>query len=539
MDRIIECVPNFSTSDPKVIGEIGHAIKQVGGIKLLNVEPDLAYNRVVVTFVGSKENIGEAAFQAISKATELIDMAGHKGEHPRMGACDVTPFIPVRGVSVEECVEIAKSVAKRVAEELGVPTYLYGSAAASEERKVLSNIRKGQYEGLAEKIVQPEWAPDYGKAKFNAKSGAYVLGVRDFLLAYNVNVDQEEVTIAKEVAELVRESGKLVKKDGEKVRIPGLLKGVQGMGFPLERDGRKLTQVSMNILDFRNKAKLHEAFEEVKRLTEERGANVTGSEIVGLVPLDAILEAGKFYDPKESDQNALIQLAVEKLGLSDLDEFMPSQKIVELIIEEERLIELTVDQFLSSVGSEKPAPGGGSVSALAGALAGNLGMMVANLTIGKKNYENVSDEISGIRGKLMGLEEKLRDLVDNDTVAFKNLMNAYRIPKDKDFRALKIQKATKYATHIPLETAKTSMEVLALLQGLAEKGNKNAITDVGVAALLAKTAIEGALLNVKINLGSIKDEDYKKLVSEDIIILGERATALCENIMLEVNKGLP
>ncbi|MHA2092225.1 MAG: glutamate formimidoyltransferase, partial [Candidatus Kariarchaeaceae archaeon] len=324
----MECVPNFSTSDPGIIKQITNAIKQVANTRLLNVEPDADYNRVVVTFVTTPKSAVEAAFAGIAKATELIDMQSHKGEHPRMGATDVTPFIPVKGISDEECITIAKNLAKKIADELNVPTYLYGKAASNDERIKLSNIRKGQYEGLAEKIIQPEWKPDYGNPGFNSKSGAYVIGVRDFLIAYNINLKAEEVSIAKEVAELIRETGRLVEKDGEKVRVPGMLKGVQGMGFPLEREGRKLTQVSMNVVDFKNQSKPHEAFEAAKKLAEERGTTVTGSEIVGLVPLEAILDAGKFYLPNETNQDKLITIAIEKLGLSDLDDFNPKRKII-------------------------------------------------------------------------------------------------------------------------------------------------------------------------------------------------------------------
>ena len=332
MDKIIECVPNFSTSDSTVIEAITDAIKSVENTLLLNIEPDADYNRVVVTFIGSPETIGEAAFQGIAKATEVIDMRHHKGEHPRIGAMDVCPFIPVKGVTDEECVQIARQLAERVSNELKVPTYLYAKAATSEERVRLPNIRKGEYEGLREKIVDPKWIPDFGEPVFNERSGAYVIGARDFLIAYNLNIDSEDVEIATVIGRTVRESGWWVEKDGQKVRKPGLFKGIQGMGVTLERPDRKLTQVSMNVMNYRELTKPHEVFEEIKRLATEKGANVTGSEIVGLIPLEAILMAGKHYAPEEEEEDQLIKIAIDNLGLSDLDEFIPEQKIIELMI---------------------------------------------------------------------------------------------------------------------------------------------------------------------------------------------------------------
>ncbi|UCG90341.1 MAG: glutamate formimidoyltransferase [Candidatus Heimdallarchaeota archaeon] len=332
MDKIIECVPNFSTSDPTVIKAITDVIEAVDEIKLLNVDPDIDYNRVVITFVGTPDSVGEAAFQGIAKATDLIDMRDHKGEHPRIGATDVCPFVPVKGVTDEECVQLARQLAEKVANELRVPTYLYAKAATSEERVRLPNIRKGEYEGLREKIVDPKWKPDFGAPVFNERSGAYVIGARDFLIAYNVNIDSEDVEIATVIGRTVRESGWWVEKDGQKVREPGLFKGIQGMGVTLERPDRKLTQVSMNVMNYREQTKPHEVFEEIKRLATEKGANVTGSEIVGLIPLEAILLAGKHYVPDEEEEDQLIKIAIDNLGLSDLDEFIPEQKIIELMI---------------------------------------------------------------------------------------------------------------------------------------------------------------------------------------------------------------
>ncbi len=332
MDKIIECVPNFSTSDPTVIKAITDAIEAIYDIKLLNVDPDVDYNRVVITFVGTPESVGEAAFQGIVKATDLIDMKEHKGEHPRIGATDVCPFVPIKGVTDEECIQIARQLAEKVANELKVPTYLYAKAATSEERVRLPNIRKGEYEGLREKIVDPKWKPDFGEPIFNERSGAYVIGARDFLIAYNVNIDSEDVEIATAIGRTVRESGWWVEKDGQKVREPGLFEGIQGMGVTLERPDRKLTQVSMNVMNYRELTKPHEVFEEIKRLAAEKGVSVTGSEIVGLIPLEAILMTGKYYATNEEDEGQLIKIAIDNLGLSDLDEFIPEQKIIELMI---------------------------------------------------------------------------------------------------------------------------------------------------------------------------------------------------------------
>lgn len=332
MDKIIECVPNFSTSDPTVIKAITDTIEAIGDIKLLNVDPDVDYNRVVITFVGTPESVGDAAFQGIVKATDLIDMREHKGEHPRIGATDVCPFVPIKGVTDDECVQIARQLAERVANELKVPTYLYAKAATSEERVRLPNIRKGEYEGLREKIVDPKWKPDFGEPIFNERSGAYVIGARDFLIAYNVNIDSEDVEIATAIGRTVRESGWWVEKDGQKVREPGLFKGIQGMGVTLERPDRKLTQVSMNVMNYRELTNPHEVFEEIKRLAAEKGVNVTGSEIVGLIPLEAILMTGKYYAPNEEDEGQLIKIVIDNLGLNDLDEFIPEQKIIELMI---------------------------------------------------------------------------------------------------------------------------------------------------------------------------------------------------------------
>ncbi|MFX0014903.1 MAG: glutamate formimidoyltransferase [Promethearchaeota archaeon] len=332
MDKIVECVPNFSTSDSTVIKAITDAIEMVDNVKLLNVDPDVDYNRVVVTFVGTPESVGEAAFQGIVKATELIDMRKHKGEHPRVGATDVCPFVPVRGVKDDDCIKIANRLAERVAKELKIPTYLYAKAARNEERVSLPNIRKGEYEGLPEKVIDPNWKPDYGDPIFNERSGATVIGARDFLIAYNVNIESEDVEIAIEIGRAVRESGWWVEKDGQKIREPGKFKGIQGMGVTLERPDRKLTQVSMNVLNYRELTKPHEVFEEIKRLASEKGTKVTGSEIVGLIPLEAILMAGKDYAPEEEDQEKLINIAIDKLGLSDLDTFKPEEKIIELMI---------------------------------------------------------------------------------------------------------------------------------------------------------------------------------------------------------------
>lgn len=539
MEHIIECVPNFSTADFKVISAISSVIKSTPGVKLLNVEPDVDYNRTVVTFVGSPETVGDAAIAAIGKASELIDMTKHKGEHPRMGATDVCPFIPVKGVSVEECIVIAKDVAKQVAEKFGVPTYLYEKAATSEDRVKMSNIRKGQYEGFAEKIKLPEWKPDYGEAVFNAKSGATVIGVRDFLVAYNINIESADVSIAKEIGGLIRESGRLVEnEDGEKVRIPGLLKSVQGMGFTLERGNRKLTQVSTNVLNFREHTAPHIVFEEVKRLAEERGTTVTGSEIVGLIPIDAMLLAGKYYNPEEEDRIKLVQIALDKLGLSDLDHFDPYRKVIELMIESESLVDLSVDLFIDDLASDKPAPGGGSVAALGGSLAAALTTMVCNLTVGREKFAEVEEKMDDILQEASKIQLKLTELVDDDTRAFNEVMNSFRMSKDDPNRPGAIQKAMIQAAKVPLEVAEYSDKVLDLAYIVAQDGNKNAITDIGVGALFAESAVRGALLNVRINLGSIKDEEIKGEMNKRVSELLAGVTEKKDRVISIVEKEL-
>lgn len=517
MEKIIEVVPNFSTSDPLVIKKIASAIKSVPNTRLLNVEPDIDYNRVVVTFVGDPNSVGEAAFQAIKMASKEIDMSLHHGEHPRIGATDVCPFVPVKDVNEEVCINIAKEVAKRVAAELQIPTYLYAKAATSPQRVKLSDIRSGEYEGLEEKLKNPDWAPDYGEPKFNKKSGATVIGVRDFLIAYNVNLDTQNVDISKKIGGLVRESGRFVEQNGEKVRVPGLLKGIQGMGVALERPERKLTQVSMNVLNFKEQTKMHEAFEEVKKQAEKLGVNVTGSEIVGLVPLDAILFAGRFYAPEEEDEEKLIEIAVKKLGLNDLDPFYPNKKIIELIINSNFLIDLTLSEFLANLSSSSPTPGGGSVAALGGALASSLMTMVSNLTIGREKYAQVENEIKYIKTNLEKISSEINELIDEDTFAFNKVMSAYKVPKtETEQRQKAIEKASIYASEIPLRVAELSKKLLDSAIILAEKGNKNAISDVGVAVLFASSTIKGALMNVKINLFGIKDQNQINQFREKI-----------------------
>lgn len=539
MDKIIECVPNFSTSDSTIISEITKEIKSTPNVKLLNVEPDEAYNRVVVTFVGTPENVGEAAFKALAKATQLIDMTSHQGEHPRLGACDVTPFVPVKGTTIEECVSISKRLAEHVATKLGVPTYLYGKAAQSEDRFKLSDIRKGQYEGLTKKILDPIWKPDFGEAKFNKKSGAYVIGVRDFLIAYNVNVDEEENVVAKEIAVNIRESGQVVEKDGEKVRIPGKFKGIQGMGFPLEKDGRKLTQVSMNVVDYKNKTTMHTVFDEVKAQAEAKGVQVTGSEIVGLVPLEAIIMAGKHYSHQETDQAKLIEIAIARLGLSDLEKFVPERKIIELMINQDLLVDLSLSDFLADLASTSPAPGGGSVSAFGAALAASLLSMVANLTIGKEKYQLVDEEMKLILDQCLALVDELSLAVDEDTKAFNQVMASFKLSKDEPERRSKaIQEAMTFATEVPLQVAETAKKLIEFAKSLAQRGNSNAISDVGVAVLFVEAAIKGALFNVKINLGSITDQDVIDLMKKKVEEIMNDLAKDIEEVMNIVNKQI-
>jgi glutamate formiminotransferase/formiminotetrahydrofolate cyclodeaminase len=534
--QLIECVPNFSEgNDMGIIKQITNAIESVEGVMLLDVDPGKATNRTVVTFVGEPAAVIEAAFQAIKKAGEIIDMRKHKGEHPRMGATDVCPLIPVSGISMEETAEYAKILAKRVGEELAIPAYLYEHAQPNKSRSNLSVIRGGEYEGFFDKIKLPEWKPDFGEAVYNEKSGATVIGARDFLIAYNINLNTKSVRLANSVAFDVREAGrtkregnpitgKIVKDAaGNDVRIPGTLKECKAIGWFIEEYG--IAQISMNLTNYKI-TPVHKAFDEVCKSAESRGMRVTGSELVGLIPLDAMLEAGKYYLLKQKrslgvSEEELIEIAIKSLGLNELSAFDPQQKIIEYKLRNaanEKLIRMNLVAFANETASESPAPGGGSISAYVGALGISLGTMVANLSAGKRGWEDQVSFFSDWAQKGQVIKDKLLKAVDEDTAAFNKIMNAFGLPKSNDAEKLvrteAIEAATKYACEVPYAVMQTSYDSLALLAVMIEKGNQNSITDAGVGVLCVKTAVRGAYFNVLVNAQGLKDQAYAKAMIE-------------------------
>lgn len=524
MQKIIECVPNFSEGvDLQIIKQITDAIESVEGIKLLDVDPGKATNRTVVTFVGSPETVVEAAFRGIKKASELIDMRKHKGEHPRMGATDVCPFIPVSNVTMEECVACAKALGKKVAEALNIPVYLYESAAQKEDRKNLATIRSGEYEGFADKIKDPNWTPDFGK-DFNEKSGATVIGARDFLVAYNVNLNTTSVRRANSVAFDLRENGRVLEENGKKVldengepkREPGLLKSVKAIGWYIQEYG--IAQISMNLTNI-SVTPLHIAFDTAVERAHARGMRVTGSELVGLVPLKCLLDAGKYFLQKQKrsigvDEKELIKIAVKSMGLDELAPFDPAKKVIEYVLAEGKndapLINMTLTQFANETASESPAPGGGSISAYIAALGVSLGTMVANLSSHKKGWDEQWETFSNWAAKGQALKEELLKLVDKDTAAFNKIMDAFGLPKNTDeektIRAKAIQDATLFATEVPYITMQKAFEGFEICKAMVEIGNPNSITDAGVGVLSIRSAIYGAYLNVKINASGLKDK---------------------------------
>ncbi|MBU6325321.1 MAG: glutamate formimidoyltransferase [Bacteroidetes bacterium] len=558
--RLIECVPNFSEGqDSRVIEAIVQAIAAQGAVKVLNVDPGKATNRTVVTFVGAPEDVVDAAFAGIQKAAELIDMRRHKGEHPRMGATDVCPFIPISGVSMEEAAEYATRLAKRVGEELSIPVYLYEYAQPNKERSNLSVIRAGEFEGFAEKIKLPEWKPDFGPAQIHESAGATVIGARDFLIAYNVNLNTKSTRLANRVAFDVREAGRVkregnpyhgpVVKDesGEPVRIPGKLKAVKAIGWYIEEYG--MAQISMNLTNYKV-TPLHVAFEETCNSALSRGLRVTGSELVGLVPLEPMLDAGRYFLQKQGLSSGvsdaeLIHTAVRSMGLDELSPFEPEKRIIEYLLKDassERLVRMSVSAFCDETASDAPAPGGGSVSALAGALGASLGIMVANLSATKKGWEDRAIGFSDWAEQGQMLKKHLLFLVDEDTRSFEAVMNAFKLPKDteeeKAHRASAIEQANTYATRIPLEVMKTAFSCIPLIRTMATEGNPNSKSDAAVGALCIKTAVRGAWLNVLINAKELKDRVLAdNLVAEAKEILQENHAA-CDAIILEIESSL-
>ncbi|MGE0637388.1 MAG: glutamate formimidoyltransferase [Bacteroidia bacterium] len=536
MSQLIECVPNFSEgNDLSIIKQITDEIEKTEGVKLLNVDPGKATNRTVVTFVGTPEAVVEAAFNAIKKAGELIDMSKHKGEHPRMGATDVCPFIPISGITMEETAKYAQQLAKRVGEELHIPVYLYESAQKNTSRNNLSVIRAGEYEGFFKKIKLAEWKPDFGPAEFDAKRGATVIGARDFLVAYNVNLNTTSTRRANAVAFDVREAGRTKKDEkgkivkdanGNPVTIPGTLKSVKAIGWYIEEYG--VAQISINLTNI-NVTPVHIAFDEVSKKAIERGMRATGSELVGLIPLNSLLDAGKYFLKKQKrstgvSEKELIKIAVKSLGLDELAPFKPEERVIEYLLRDPskaKLIRMNLADFADETASESPAPGGGSISAYVGALGISLGTMVANLSSHKQGWDERWEEFSDWAEKGQKIKDELLKLVDEDTNAFNKIMSAFGLPKatdeEKKARKQAIQDATKYATEVPFKVMQLSCSSLEIIKAMAETGNPNSVSDAGVGALCARSAVMGAFLNVKINASGLDDKEFVK----DILAKGQ------------------
>ena len=543
MQKIIECVPNFSEGrNPEIISAIADSIRRGGDegqVKILNIDPGEATNRTVITFAGNPEAVVEAAFRSVSKAAELIDMRQHHGAHPRSGATDVLPLVPISGVTLEECAEMSRKLAERIYRELGIPCYCYEAAAYKPERKNLAVCRAGEYEALPEKIKDPERRPDFGPDTYNetvARSGASNVGARDFLIAVNFNLNTTSTALANEVAFDVRErgrakreNGKIVKDaEGKSVMIPGTLKGCKAIGWYIDEYG--IAQVSMNITDI-NATPLHKAFDEVCRAAQARGLRVSGTEIIGLLPKRSLIEAGKYFLEKQQRSTGIpeaeiMKIAIKSMGLEDLRPFDVREKVIEFLIEDEeekarkeRLVRMSCKAFAEETSSESPAPGGGSISAYMGALGAALACMVANLSAGKRGWESRWKEFSDWAEEAQQLMKELLALVDEDTAAFNSLMGAMRMPKSSpeqiEERDAAIEAATLYAGEVPLRTMKTAVKAFPLLRRMAEEGNPNSVSDAGVGALAARSAVLGAQLNVKINASGLKNrDDASRLLAE-------------------------
>ena len=561
--RIIECVPNFSEGrDLAVIKQITDTIEKVEGVKLLDVDPGEATNRTVVTFVGAPEVVVEAAFQAVKKAAELIDMRHHHGAHPRMGATDVCPLVPVAGITLEECAELARQLGKRIGDELGIPVYAYEAAAFTPERKNLAICRKGEYEALSKRFGVKEENPDFGPTVWNestAKSGATAVGARDFLIAVNYNLNSTSTRRANAIAFDVREKGrpkreggspvgKVMKDaDGNDIMIPGTLKGTKAIGWYIDEYG--IAQVSMNITDIKT-TPLHVAFDEVCRCAANRGLRVTGTEIVGLVPKSTLIEAGKYFLRKQQrsvgiHDEEIIKIAVKSMGLDDLKPFNPKEKVIEYLIEDDnakKLVNLTCKGFAEETASESPAPGGGSISAYMGSLAAALGTMVANLSSHKPGWDAKWNYFSEWAEKGQEIMARLLWLVDEDTESFNRIMAVFSMPKSTDeekaARSKAMQEATLYATQIPLETMRASMATFPIIKAMASEGNPNSVSDAGVGALAARSAVLGACLNVKINAAGLKDRAVADELVNEANRLADEACRLEAEILEIVNSKI-
>ena len=549
--RIVECVPNFSEGrDLKIIEQITDKIKAVDGATLLDVDPGADTNRTVVTIVGEPEPVMEAAFQAIKKASELIDMTKHSGAHPRMGATDVCPFVPVSGVTMDDCVKFAHKVGKRVGEELGIPVYMYEYAATKPLWKNLAEVRKGEYEGLAAREGKEEWKPDYGPHKFNPKSGATAVSAREFLIAYNINLNSRDKKKAHDLALSIREKGrfkrdenkKIVKdKDGKKVMVPGLFKNCKAVGWFIDEYNR--AQISINLTNY-NITPPHLVLEKVREMAVKKGIQITGSELVGLIPKEAILMAGKYYLKRLGEsagipEKMIIETAVQSMGLDDLTDFDIDEKVIEYAIaKQDNLVNMTLTEFADELSTDSPAPGGGSVAALCSGMSGALSAMVSNLTFGKKGYEKVWEEAKELAEIGQDIKERSMYAIDKDTQAFYDMMDAARLPKktdeDKKIRLDAIQESTKKAILVPMETLGIALEAVELSQKIARIGNENALSDAGAGAITANAAAKAAYLNVKINMAGIDDETFKF----DILTKADTLLEKVNNIALNVEKEI-
>jgi len=560
--QLIECVPNISEGrDANKIKQVTDVIETVEGIKLLDVDPGKATNRTVITFVGKPENVIEAAFRVIKKASEVIDMSKHTGEHPRFGTTDVCPLVPISGITMDETVKYAHKLGKRVGDELGIPGYFYENAAASEERRNLAHCRSGEYEGL-EKLSDPKWKPDFGPAEFNnkvKKTGATAISARDFLVAYNINLNTTSARRANAVAFDIRERGRVKRKgdpltgeivkdkDGNPVHIPGKLKAVKGIGWYIEEYG--IAQISYNLTNI-SITPVHIAFDETCKSADSKGLRVTGSELVGLIPLKSMLDAADYFLQKQKrslgiSESEKIKIAVKSLGLDDLAPFNPKEKIIEYMLEdsdEKKLVDMNLTGFADETASESPAPGGGSIAAYVGALGVSLGTMVANLSSHKRGWDERWEEFSGWAEKGQQYKDELLHLVDEDTLAFNKIMDAFGLPKtskeEKAARDKAIQDATKHAIEVPFQVMETACKSIEVMKAMTESGNPNSVSDAGVGALCARSAVMGAFLNVKINAGGLEDEGFVNDVLARGKEIQDKAVELEREILEIVNKKL-
>lgn len=561
--QIIECVPNISEGqDTNKIHEIANVVTQVEGVQLLDVDPGYATNRTVITFVGEPQRVIDAAFLLIKKASELIDMSKQSGEHPRFGATDVCPLIPIANITMEEVAKYAHQLGDRVGKELGISGYYYENAATQEERRNLATVRAGEYEGLEKKLSDPNWATDFGPTDYNEqiiKSGVTAISARDFLIAYNVNLNSTSTRRANAIAYDIREAGrvkregnpltgkKVLDKEGNPVRIPGKLKAVKGIGWYIEEYG--IAQISYNLTNI-SITSMHQAFDETVKAADQRGLRVTGSELVGLVPLKAMLDAADYFLTKQQrslgiHESEKIKIAIKSLGLDDLKPFKPEERIIEYVMNansQKKLIDFTVEGFANETASESMAPGGGSISAYVGALGVSLGTMVANLSSHKRGWDDKWEFYSEWAKKGQSFKDKLLFLVDEDTNSFNKIMDAFRLPKssdsEKEARRSAIEKATIYATEVPLEVMKTAYESMVVMKEMAQHGIQNSLSDAGVGALCARTSVIGAYLNVRINAKDIKNRDRAEQILSEAREIKEKAVELEQQIVSEIDSKL-